>query len=293
MPVENKKRRVEAAEPTAKRDKLKTAVEAPSVPKASGAVPPPKIAPRSPAELPTVAATPLPEKPTKRGRPSKSAKLDSPDLAETTSIVPVPVEKTAKPSRKAVKSAAAEPGTDLPALSVEAPNNRLFNGSQDGGADSDSDSEAGTDDASDEFFEPKRTRGSSRGSRAPRAFDADSDFLEELEDDLPVDDEDVISPDAIDIDPLDVPLELLDPELVEVPRAALPPRPKPKAPRGERRLLKCEGCGQMFGWLSVEKYCFNCLKRKLAQRKSPDENYTPGGFSGGGGGDSDDDGDDV
>ncbi len=81
--------------------------------------------------------------------------------------------------------------------------------------------------------------------------------------------------DELAMDPMEMPLELLDPDLVEVPRPTAAPKPKPVT---SRRLQTCAGCGNRFPWLSVEQLCFNCLKRKLAQRKREDETYP--GFTG-------------
>lgn len=79
------------------------------------------------------------------------------------------------------------------------------------------------------------------------------------------------------IEPMELPLELLDPELVEIPRPVSPPKPKPRPVAGKRQ-QKCANCGTVFRWLSIEQLCFNCLKKKLAQRKREDETYP--GFTG-------------
>jgi len=116
-----------------------------------------------------------------------------------------------------------------------------------------------------------------RPSKA-KPLDAIDEFLA---DDVPatddIEEEDAIIPeDLSELDPLDLPLALLDPELVEVPRPVGPMRPKPK-PRVERNPKQCAGCGGMFTWLSVDQLCFNCLKKKLAAKKREDEAY--GGFT--------------
>ncbi|HEY3295271.1 MAG TPA: hypothetical protein VGL38_07520 [bacterium] len=122
--------------------------------------------------------------------------------------------------------------------------------------------------------------GREKGGRASKMKPLDP-IDEFLADDVPVaddiDEEDAVIPeDLSELDPLDLPLALLDPELVEVPRPAGPVRPKPK-PRVERNPKQCAGCGNMFTWLSVDQLCFNCLKKKLAAKKREDEAY--GGFT--------------
>lgn len=116
--------------------------------------------------------------------------------------------------------------------------------------------------------------------RAPKTKPRDP-IHEFLADDLPTADEieedDVVIPeDLSELDPLDLPLALLDPDLLEVPRPVGPPRPKPK-PRVERQPKQCASCKGMFAWLSVDRICFNCLKKKLAAKKREDEAY--GGFT--------------
>ncbi len=120
-------------------------------------------------------------------------------------------------------------------------------------------------------------------TRPGTEFDEEEDFLDEFDEDAVLD-EDVIIPDAIELDPLDVPIDLLDPDLIETPpaRPAAPPKPKPN--RNDRRQQKCDSCGGMYGWLSVERLCFNCLKKKIAAKKREEEGYTTGFGSGGGGG---------
>jgi len=118
-----------------------------------------------------------------------------------------------------------------------------------------------------------------RSGRPPKAkpLDPIEEFLAE---DIPapeeIEEDAVIPEDLAELDPLDIPLVLLDPELVEVPRPVGPTRPKPK-PRVERHPKQCASCGQMFTWLSVDQLCFNCLKRKLAAKKREDEAY--GGYT--------------
>ncbi len=112
-----------------------------------------------------------------------------------------------------------------------------------------------------------------RSAARAKPFDPTEEFLD---DDLPIEDDDALG-EEIELDPLEIPLELLDPELVEVPRPTSP-KPKPKPVKTERRPQVCAGCGNPYTWLSVEQLCFSCLKKKLAQRKREDESY--GGFSG-------------
>lgn len=100
-------------------------------------------------------------------------------------------------------------------------------------------------------------------------FGAVADFIEEdaLEPEV---DEELIGGE-LELDHLEIPIELLDPNLVDVPKPATPPKPKPKPLASERRERACAACGQMFFWLSVEGLCFSCLKRRLAQRRREDE----------------------
>jgi hypothetical protein len=102
----------------------------------------------------------------------------------------------------------------------------------------------------------------------------EADLVEEyIEDDLVLEEDALVVPDDIELDPIGIPLTLLDPELVDVPRPT-PPKPKPKISRAERRAHTCAGCGGTFIWLSVDGLCFSCLKRKLSQRKREDEGFT-------------------
>lgn len=114
-----------------------------------------------------------------------------------------------------------------------------------------------------------------RGPRSNKTFRFDDDLMQDyvMDDDVGragLDEE-------LTIEPLELPLELLDPELVDVPRPVSPPKPKPKPVAGKRQ-QKCANCGTMYAWLSVEQLCFVCLKKKLAQRKREDETYP--GFTG-------------
>jgi hypothetical protein len=120
---------------------------------------------------------------------------------------------------------------------------------------------------------PPRAK-SGRGSRA-KSFGFDDDLMQDyVMDEEPAGEE---LEDEIAMEPIELPLELLDPELVEVPRPSSPPKPKPK-PVSNRRQQVCANCRNTFAWLSVEQLCFNCLKKKLSQRKREDETYP--GFTG-------------
>ncbi|MBU0507829.1 hypothetical protein KKH27_03185 [bacterium] len=94
-------------------------------------------------------------------------------------------------------------------------------------------------------------------------------FLEE-DQDLVLEDEEEIVSGEIELDPMGIPIELLDPDLAEVPK----PKLKPKPVKVERCERPCAGCGGKYTWLSVDGYCFSCLKRRLAQRKRDDESVT-------------------
>jgi hypothetical protein len=126
-------------------------------------------------------------------------------------------------------------------------------------------------------------RGSSKEARETFASESapvrdeselEADLVEEyIESDLNLDEEELVVPDEIELDPIGIPITLLDPELVDVPRPA-PPKSKPKIVRTERRPQVCAGCGGTFIWLSVDGLCFSCLKRKLSQRKRDDDSFS-------------------
>ena len=132
-----------------------------------------------------------------------------------------------------------------------------------------------------EELSPPRRRGREAGEGGARTKGTRSraakipGFDDELMQDYVMDEEaeDEEAPDEMALDPLELPLELLDPELVEVPRPAAP-KHKQKVSTANRRQQACANCGNKFTWLSVEQLCFNCLKRKLAQRKREDESYS-------------------
>ena len=119
--------------------------------------------------------------------------------------------------------------------------------------------------ASRERAKPTRAR----GTKIP-GFD--DELMQDYVMDEEVEEEEL--PDEMALDPLELPLELLDPELVEVPRPAAPPKPKQKVSTVNRRQQACANCGNTYSWLSVEQLCFSCLKKKLAQRKREDESFT-------------------
>jgi hypothetical protein len=115
---------------------------------------------------------------------------------------------------------------------------------------------------------------SGRGARS-KSFGFDDELMADyvMDDDLGGEELD----EELTLEPLELPLELLDPELVEVPRPAATPKPKPKPVTGKRQQV-CANCRNTFAWLSVDQLCFNCLKKKLAQKKREDETYP--GFTG-------------
>jgi len=114
---------------------------------------------------------------------------------------------------------------------------------------------------------PKGTR-----SRAPKIPGFDDELMQDYVMDEEPEEEEI--QDEMALDPLELPLELLDPELVEVPRPSATPKPKQKVATANRRQQACANCGNTFNWLSVEQLCFNCLKKKLSQRKREDESYS-------------------
>jgi len=104
--------------------------------------------------------------------------------------------------------------------------------------------------------------------------EVEADLVEEyIEDDLVLEEDERVVPGDIELDPMGIPLTLLDPELVDVPRPT-PPKPKPKISRTGGRAQACAGCGGTFVWLSVNGLCFSCLKRRLSQRKREDEGFS-------------------
>ena len=122
--------------------------------------------------------------------------------------------------------------------------------------------------------EPGESSGRAKGtrSRAAKIPGFDDELMQDYVMDEEAEEEE--SPDEMALDPLELPLELLDPELVEIPHPSSPPKPKQKIATANRRQQACSHCGNMFTWLSVEQLCFNCLKKKLAQRKREDESYS-------------------
>ncbi|MBK6766622.1 MAG: hypothetical protein IPG71_10000 [bacterium] len=121
--------------------------------------------------------------------------------------------------------------------------------------------------------------------KAPKARrrSATEEFLVEDMDEIG----DAEDPEVLDdLDPFSSTI-ILDPDLPGPPPAPsaavpLPPRPKRLAPR----MQVCVDCRQPYGWLSIEKVCFNCLKKRVAQRKK-DEDYSGYGGSDDSGGDDD------
>jgi len=118
----------------------------------------------------------------------------------------------------------------------------------------------------------------SKGSAARKKRTAPKSLTEEfLEEDSAIELDDDLDPDLVDLDPLDA-LVVLDPELEDDPslKPKAPPAIKPKVGKLAPRLQTCNHCGKSFPWLSADKLCFNCLKKKIAQKRS-DETY--GGLS--------------
>jgi hypothetical protein len=194
-----------------------------------------------------------PKKKTGRIPKAKAA----PAMDEPEKLAPEPeIEATPPPVKAGKKTRTAKTAPEAPAEKPQ----KAARGRKPAAAEPDADDE--------EMFEEKPSR-----SRTKMFEETGDEFIE---DELTVPDDDVLVPDDIELDPLEIPLELLDPELVDVPRPSLPPKPKPK-PKTERRMQVCASCAGQFNWLSVEQLCFNCLKKKLAQRKREDESY--GGFA--------------
>ncbi|MBL0061476.1 MAG: hypothetical protein IPP40_08345 [bacterium] len=139
------------------------------------------------------------------------------------------------------------------------------------------------DEDGDDEDRPARGRKKDGAKKVIRARkrSATEEFLEEdMEEVEEVEDVEILD----DLDPFSSAL-ILDPELAGPPPAPvsqLPPRPKRLAPR----MQTCADCRQQYGWLSIEKVCFNCLKKRVAQRKK-DEDYSGYGGSDDSGGDDD------
>lgn len=145
------------------------------------------------------------------------------------------------------------------------------------------------DEEDDEDGPPRPRKAKAPVTKKParaRKRSATEEFLEEDMEEI----EEVEDPEVLDdLDPFASTI-ILDPDLPgppPVPLAAttaapLPPRPKRLAPR----MQVCVDCGQQYGWLSIEKVCFNCLKKRVAQRKK-DEDYSGYGGSDDSGGDDD------
>ncbi len=193
-------------------------------------------------------------KPAKRGRKPKAT-----DTADD-EIIPLekPVERDARKSLR--ERSVLDDDDDL-----------------DADEDDDDDEEEGDDDDRPARSKKRDGKKAMRG----RKRSATEEFLEEdMEETEEVEDVEILD----DLDPFASTL-ILDPELAgppPAPPAQLPPRPKRLAPR----MQVCADCGQQFGWLSIEKVCFNCLKKRVAQRKK-DEDYSGYGGSDDSGGDDD------
>ena len=201
------------------------------------------------------------EKPTKR---KETAKVKEPMTAKETKskavaaappLVPVPPPAVKETKAKAPKAAAkaTAPKVDLPpeVIDAEITSRRKPREPRDQGA-------------------PAKPKGSR--SRAPKIPGFDDELMQDYVMDEEPEEEEI--QDEMALDPLELPLELLDPELVEVPRPAAPPKAKQKVATANRRQQPCANCGNMYTWLSVDQLCFNCLKKKLAQRKREDESYS-------------------
>jgi hypothetical protein len=108
-------------------------------------------------------------------------------------------------------------------------------------------------------------------------FDPDVPLIEPDEMDLVLEPEALLPAVDLPIEDLDIPLELWDPELLDVTRPApapAPKPPKPKPPKADKRQQRCQNCGATFTWLSVDGLCFNCLKKKVAQKRREDETFS-------------------
>lgn len=175
------------------------------------------------------------------------------------------VPPAAKKKSKPVKEKAVEPKKPLPASVESAPKSEKRASKR-------------RAEASPEPIAPvRRRKKSAANSDSPDGifnpspaedFSPVADFIEEdaLE---PIEDEELVA-DDLELVHLDIPIDLLDSDLVDIPKPA-PPKPKPKPPASERRERACASCGGMYFWLSVEGLCFSCLKKRLAQRRRDDE----------------------
>jgi hypothetical protein len=106
-------------------------------------------------------------------------------------------------------------------------------------------------------------------------FEPDSPLLDPDDIDLVIEPEALLPAEDLPIEALDIPLELWDPELLDVTRPPPAPKPpKPKPPKADKRQQQCQNCGATFTWLSVDGLCFNCLKRKVAQKRREDETFS-------------------
>jgi hypothetical protein len=109
-------------------------------------------------------------------------------------------------------------------------------------------------------------------------FEPKDEYLDALEpEDLTLEPDDIIAPDDLALVDLEIPIDFLDPDLIDIAapiKPAAPKPPKPKPPKADRRQVPCSGCGQTVGWLSVEGLCFNCLKKKIAAKRRDDETYS-------------------
>ena len=109
----------------------------------------------------------------------------------------------------------------------------------------------------------------------PEVFDPEASLIEPDEIGLEIEPEVLLPAEDLPIEGLDIPLELWDPELLDVNRPPPAPKPpKPKPAKADKRQQQCQNCGATFTWLSVDGLCFTCLKRRVAQRRREDESYS-------------------
>ncbi|MCC6476837.1 hypothetical protein IT157_07240 [bacterium] len=205
------------------------------------------------------------ETPTTKGKVAKKAVKTTHSVEEliAEAVVPVRPEELMAAPIKTKKSAApaAVPVKKSRAKSVEL-DEEIEDTDRDDDDDHEGDSEGGRRAG-------RKEGGAKKGRQRKRS--PTEEFLVEDMDEIVEEDEDV-EPILDDLDPFAGTL-LLDPDLIEAPITSSAPTPPVHTKRLTPRIQNCADCGGQFGWLSIEKLCFNCLKKKVSQRKK-DEDYS-------------------
>ena len=91
-----------------------------------------------------------------------------------------------------------------------------------------------------------------------------------LEEGMETAEEEEVTPDLVDLDPLDAPV-VLDPESDNDTAAkSKTAAAKPKSGKLAPRTHTCVSCEKQVTWTSTDRLCFNCVKKDIAQRRNDD-----------------------